>query len=173
MRRLLSPFFRLLRFFPMWMTRLLFWAAGQKFVVGAALIVMNPTQEVLFFHHTYRNKRSEWSLPGGWMKLGETPEEGLAREVFEESRLRVKVTKLLSLRVSDRFPRYDLIYLGELEGGEFKPSDEVDQFRFIPLAELPELLPAARQAVQDAAREIAAREVAARAESQPGKMEAP
>jgi 8-oxo-dGTP diphosphatase len=41
--------------------------------------------------------RGEWSIPGGMLELGETLEEGVARELLEETGLQVRVLDLIEL----------------------------------------------------------------------------
>jgi ADP-ribose pyrophosphatase YjhB (NUDIX family) len=43
-----------------------------------------------------------WSLPGGWVDVGESPSEAVEREVLEESGYRTRATKLLALLDRDR-----------------------------------------------------------------------
>jgi ADP-ribose pyrophosphatase YjhB (NUDIX family) len=42
--------------------------------------------------------RGRWTLPGGYVEQGETPDAAVAREVFEETGLRVKPLGLLAAR---------------------------------------------------------------------------
>jgi ADP-ribose pyrophosphatase YjhB (NUDIX family) len=43
-----------------------------------------------------------WTLPGGWVDVGESPSEAVEREVLEESGLRTRAVKLLALYDRDR-----------------------------------------------------------------------
>ncbi len=45
-----------------------------------------------------------WTLPGGWADIGESPGEGTAREVYEESGYRVRPVKLLALYDRNKHP---------------------------------------------------------------------
>lgn len=72
-----------------------------------------------------------WTLPGGFIDVGEPPSRAVEREVWEESGYLVKATKLLA--VFDRnqhghppyiFHLYKLFILCELQGGEATDSIE-------------------------------------------------
>jgi len=60
---------------------------------GRALLIRRGTEPLL----------GEWSIPGGTLELGETLEEGVARELQEETGLRVRVLELIEV--------FDRIYL--------------------------------------------------------------
>ena len=60
-----------------------------QFLIGVTGIILNDQKEILLFKHTYRSH--SWSLPGGYLKAGEHPREGLEREIKEESGLVVSV----------------------------------------------------------------------------------
>jgi 8-oxo-dGTP diphosphatase len=49
--------------------------------------------------------RGEWSIPGGSLELGETLEEGVARELLEETGVQVRVLELIEV--------FDRIYLDD------------------------------------------------------------
>ena len=68
--------------------------------------------------HTYR-RELPWGLAGGWLKRAETPEVGLAREVFEETGLHVSVDALLAADFwGDE--QLDLLYRCTVLSGEYQ-----------------------------------------------------
>jgi ADP-ribose pyrophosphatase YjhB (NUDIX family) len=89
-----------------------------------------------------------WSLPGGWVDVGESPSEAVAREVREESGYAARAVKLLGLYDRDRraFPPHlwhiwKLFFLCELEEGERQALGyETLDAQFFGAGELPEPL---------------------------------
>lgn len=106
-----------------------------QFLVGVTGVILNDKKEILLFKHTYRSHA--WSLPGGYLKAGEHPSEGLEREIKEESGLVVSVDESLKTRTDRETARLDLCYVGVLIGGEFKPTHEVSEYGFFAQDKLP------------------------------------
>jgi 8-oxo-dGTP diphosphatase len=106
-----------------------------QFLIGVTGIIQNDKKEILLFKHSYRSHA--WSLPGGYLKAGEHPREGLEREIKEESGLVVSVDDALKIRTDREVARLDLCYMGVLIGGEFTPTHEVTEFGFFDLDNLP------------------------------------
>jgi len=106
-----------------------------QFLVGVTGIIFNEKNEILLFKHTYR--AHQWSLPGGYLKSGEHPMEGLEREIKEESGLIVSVDDSLKTRTDRGTARLDICYTGALIGGDFTPTHEVSEFGFFNMNNLP------------------------------------
>ncbi len=94
----------------------------------------------------------EWSIPGGTLELGESLEEGVARELLEETGIEVRVLELIE--VFDRIfltdgaatgvevksrPRFHFViadYLCERLGGEPRAGSDVTDVAFASEEEL-------------------------------------
>src|SRR5215211_2645517 len=60
-------------------------------VPSAAAIIRDTDRRVLLVKSAGADV---WGLPAGAVDLGETPQEAVVREVFEETNLRVKIVKI-------------------------------------------------------------------------------
>jgi ADP-ribose pyrophosphatase YjhB (NUDIX family) len=87
-----------------------------------------------------------WSLPGGWADVGESPADGIVREVREESGYETRVVKLLAVYDRNRhghtpipFHAYKLFFLCELIGGAPARSYEIDDVDWFAEDGLPPL----------------------------------
>jgi 8-oxo-dGTP diphosphatase len=64
-------------------------------IVGVAGVVVRGN-EVLLIRRGREPLLGSWSLPGGALEVGETMAEGVAREVFEETGLRVRPVEIVA-----------------------------------------------------------------------------
>ena len=85
-----------------------------------------------------------WSIPGGWADAGFSAAENAEKEVFEETGIKVKVTKLLALTDRRKHPHppmflhvYKAFFWCEILGGELTPSIETSEVGFFGRDELP------------------------------------
>lgn len=106
-----------------------------QFLVGVTGIIFDDKNEILLFKHTYRSH--SWSLPGGYLKAGEHPREGLEREIKEESGFVVSMDEQLKTRTDRDSARLDICYIGSFIGGDFTPSHEVSEYGFFTQENLP------------------------------------
>lgn len=63
--------------------------------VGCSAVIFNETREKVLL--TQRADNGHWCLPGGHMESGESASEACEREVFEETGLTVRATRLLGV----------------------------------------------------------------------------
>lgn len=100
----------------------------------------------MLFKHTYR--KFEWGIPGGSLEYQESPEEAVVREFYEESRLKIRVEKLLKVSSAKDFPHLSIVYLCKIIGGEFQPSHEVSEMKYFAVNDLPQMLYAEKDLIR-------------------------
>ena len=104
-------------------------------LVVLALVPMNGG--LVLVRQAKAGRRDLWILPGGYVDLGETPEEATAREVQEEICLSVRVSRLLNAYSSPGEQKVVLAYLTEYISGELAPGDETLEARVFSPEEIP------------------------------------
>ncbi len=108
---------------------------------GRALLIRRGSEPLL----------GEWSIPGGTLEIGESLEEGVARELLEETGIEIRVIELIevfdriyredestSSKVKRR-PRFHFVvvdYLCERLGGEPRAGSDVTDVAFAREEEL-------------------------------------
>lgn len=117
------------------------WIMGiinDQFLIGVTGIFFNDKNEILLVKHSYRGD-DNWSLPGGYIKKGEHPKEGLEREIDEETGYIVSADTRLKIRTDRNNARLDITYAGQFMGGNYKPSKEILDAKFFEFENLPNL----------------------------------
>ncbi len=89
---------------------------GVVIVDGRALLIRRGSEPL----------RGQWSIPGGTLELGESLQEGVARELLEETGLTVRVGELIE--VFDRI--YDDQWGADAAGGE-APERKGPRYHFV------------------------------------------
>ena len=125
--------------FPGWLRYVFLRVLNPSFMVGAMALIQDESGRLLLIEHTYR-RELPWGLPGGWLKRAESPEAGLAREVYEETGFNVRVDALLA---ADFWTsgQFDLLYRCTVLSGTYRSSDETASYRWVLPGEVPRLLP--------------------------------
>lgn len=143
LKRILLKIWRVL---PLWLQVAASRLIRPLFQVFAAAVIFDEDRNILLVKSTY-NRFHPWGLPGGSLEYDEHPEEAVIREVMEETHLTVCIEKLLL--VSSWTPdRVGLYYLCRITGGTFSPSDEVSEFAFFSLDDLPDVRPLDRDMIK-------------------------
>ncbi len=109
-----------------------------KIVVGA--VAWHDTR-VLLCRRAIPPREGYWTLPAGYLELGETPEAGAQREAWEEACARLEIEQLLGVYSITRISQVQLIYRARLRTPDVAAgpeSAEVGLFTWdaIPWAEI-------------------------------------
>lgn len=125
--------------------------AEPKIAVGAMVV---DEGRLLLIRRAVVPEKGKWSLPAGYLDLGETPREGAAREVAEETGLRVCVRELVDAyhNPPGHGAAVVLVYRAVVTGGTLRASDDASAAGFFRLEALP---PLAFPSTEDAVRRIA------------------
>ena len=127
----------------------LVWLRQSKFVVGTTGLIRDEEGRVLLLRHRFWPEGRQVGLPGGYAIAGERLEEAVAREVREETGLRVSIAHVI--QVSSGFQlRVEVAFAGELVGGEWEVDRrEVLSAQFTPIDTLPaDLMPNHRRLIE-------------------------
>jgi ADP-ribose pyrophosphatase YjhB (NUDIX family) len=120
-------------------------------VVGVGGVVIH-NDRALLIRRGSEPLRGQWSIPGGTLELGETLQQGVARELLEETGLEVKVLDLIevfdrifsnpgngSSAAEGKGPRFHFVivdYLCERLSGEARAASDVTDVAYAAENEL-------------------------------------
>lgn len=119
---------------------------GRDYIgVGGGAIIVNDRNEVLLVRRASNAiiDAGMWSRPGGKIEIGETAINGVEREVFEETNIRVRVTQNLgyteTIAPGNSQHWIALSFAARYISGEVKnlEPDKHDEVRWFPLTDLP------------------------------------
>jgi len=93
--------------------------------------------EVLLCRRAIEPRRGYWTLPAGFMELGETTEQGALRETTEEAGARVELQGLFSVLSVARVGQVHLFYRARLVDTRFDPGEESLEVQLFRQPDLP------------------------------------
>ncbi|MBL7190879.1 NUDIX domain-containing protein [bacterium] len=114
----------------------------QNPIPSIAAIITDNSGGLLLVKRSVEPGVGLWCLPGGFMELGETPEETVVREVLEETGLHVKPGAIFD--ACSRIGGYHgdvviIAYPAEVLDGELNPGDDASDVEYFPIDQLPEI----------------------------------
>jgi len=135
MKRFLLIIWRIL---PFWVQRIAAAIIRPRFQVAVGAMIFNDQEQLLLCEHTYR-RLHPWGLPGGDLKISEDPQDGIKREILEETGLSVQEARLLLVENSTGIHQVTVTYLCTGVNGTFIPNEEVSSIRYFDTDKLPGL----------------------------------
>lgn len=93
--------------------------------------------KVLLCKRNIEPRWGKWTLPAGFMELGETTVEGAARETVEEAGARIEMEGLFTVMSVPRVGQVHLFYRARLLSEQFDPGHETIEARLFTEAEIP------------------------------------
>ena len=108
--------------------------ANPKVVVGA---VCTWGDRVLLCRRAIAPSRGLWTIPAGFMELGETSAEGALRETHEEAGADIEMGPLYTLLNVVRVGQIHLFYRATLRSTTFNPGPESLEARLFAEHEIP------------------------------------
>ena len=104
-------------------------------IVTAAFCIQDDL--VLLCRRAIRPRYGYWTLPGGFMEIGETAEAACSRETREEAGAEIELTGLLSIYSIPRIGQVHLVYLATLTSPEITAGPESLELTMIPFEDVP------------------------------------
>jgi len=88
-----------------------------------------------------RRDNNQWQPPGGVLELGETFEEGVRREVLEETGMQVRVGRLTGVYKNMNLGVVALVFRCTAVGGTPQATDESREVQWLDFADAIALMP--------------------------------
>lgn len=106
-------------------------------VVGTVPVAGVDGKRVLLCKRNIEPRWGKWTLPAGFMELGETTAEGAARETLEEAGAEFEMQGLFSIVNVVRLGQVHFFYRARLLSEQFNPGHETIEARLFSEAEIP------------------------------------
>jgi len=128
---------RLFNAFPVRWQRRFMTAAHDRFLVGVTGLGIDPRGRVLLARHRFG--APQWRFLGGFLAPRERVEDALAREISEETGLRIEVGPILEVVTGYRWARVELVFAYRVTGGAERLGGEVAELGWFDPDALPEV----------------------------------
>ncbi len=108
--------------------------SNPKVVVGAVCVWED---RILLCRRAIEPRHGYWTIPAGYLELGESAAEGAAREAFEEANARIEIDGLLAVYSVPRISQIQVIYAARLLSPDVSPGIESLDTRLVDRADIP------------------------------------
>lgn len=112
-------------------------------IPSVAILAANEQNEVLLVRRNTEPGKGGWSLGGGFLEMGETPESAVIRELKEETGLTGISPKLFDVRIHLNGYWGDVLIIAysiQLQNDDIYPGDDVLEGGFFDINSRPSLI---------------------------------
>ena len=123
--------------------------AGHSIIIGVGAVIDDGAGRILLGKHVVERGgfwQGKWICPGGELELGETIEEGIKREVREETQLEIDLVTPLApfdriVRLEDKVCLHVIYidYLASLVGGKLKAGSDIGEAIWVEKERIPQI----------------------------------
>ncbi|HUQ16285.1 MAG TPA: NUDIX domain-containing protein [Candidatus Saccharimonadales bacterium] len=128
---------RLFNAFPVRWQRRFMTVAHDRFLVGVTGLGVDARGRVLLARHRFG--APQWRFLGGFLAPRERVEDALAREIAEETGLRIEVGPILEVVTGFKWARVELVFAYRVTGGTEALGGEVAELGWFGPEALPDI----------------------------------
>lgn len=109
----------------------------------ASALIVDQNNRLLLVKRAIEPHKGKWDIPGGFLELGEHPEDGVKREMKEELGIDIAINKFIGV-VMDRYGDNDnawtlnIFYEAHIASGVPTPASDVSEFKWFSIEYLPD-----------------------------------
>jgi ADP-ribose pyrophosphatase len=105
-----------------------------KIIVGAVCLW---EERILLCKRAIAPSKGLWTIPAGFLELGETTAGGAAREVWEEAQARVAIDRLVGVYELPHISQVNIIYQARMLSADCAPGAESEAVQLVAWDEIP------------------------------------
>tara|TARA_B100000287_G_scaffold417593_1_gene453546 strand:+ start:169 stop:705 length:537 start_codon:yes stop_codon:yes gene_type:complete len=105
-----------------------------KIIVGSLPI---KNDFILLCKRDISPSKGMWTIPSGYMELGESLEAGAKREAYEEANLEYEIIKLYGTYSIPSIGQVLFVYLGEILNENYRAAAETSEVKLFNINEIP------------------------------------
>ncbi|MEL6790900.1 MAG: NUDIX hydrolase [Pseudomonadota bacterium] len=105
-----------------------------KIVTG---VVATWEEKILLCKRAIDPRKGYWTLPAGYMELGESVEDGAAREAWEEARADLTLDQVLAIYSIPRISQVQILYRARLNNPDVSAGPESEAVALYNWADIP------------------------------------
>ena len=107
---------------------------NSKVVAGSVAVWED---KILLCRRAIEPRKGFWTLPAGFLELGESLEEGAAREAFEEARARLEIDGILAVYSVTRISQMQIMFRARLSSPDIAAGPESAEVGLFSWSDIP------------------------------------